>query len=172
VPPPGGYDPSAQPVPPGGYAPAGPGYQPVPAAPPAKRNNVKIILIVVAAIVALCCIGAAIGGFFIFRGVNDALAPPRDAAAGYAQDIKDSDYAGAYDRLCDNVKSQLTEGEFARAIADEFPIDDFEVTGTNVETVNGVSNATVTMRITPPSGEEFTHTFPLVKEDGDWRICQ
>jgi hypothetical protein len=111
-----------------------------------------------------CCVGAVTAGFLAFRGISDAVKPAQDAASAYADDIRDGDYPGAYGRLCERVRSRVSQEVFADSMAQDF--------GANVNNRNGVTTATVTMRITRPTGTSFNHTFPLVQESGTWKVCE
>jgi hypothetical protein len=146
-------------------------FEPPP--PPAKpRNNVRTILIVVGIVLALCCGGVIVGGYLLFRGVAEATGPVHDAAVAYVEDIIDHDYAGAYDHLCGKVKSQISESDFATATAQSFDVRAYSVVGTNVMNRNGKVSATVTMKLTMANGTPRTQIFPMVKEAGDWKVCE
>lgn len=140
---------------------------------PAKpRKTMRTVLIVVAIILALCCAGGAVGGYFLFQGVSDTLGPPRDAATGYVDDLIEKDYSGAYGRVCSTLRAQITEAQFATAMAEQFKVQAYEVTGTEVKTQNGVSTATVTMNLNRIGTGEVSYPFTLLEENGQWRICE
>ncbi|WP_212829680.1 DUF4878 domain-containing protein [Catellatospora sp. TT07R-123] len=144
----------------------------VPPPPPPAKSNVKRILVVVAIVLALCCGGVIAGGALLFRGVEEATAPARDAAVGYIQDVTAGDYHGAYGRLCDKVRTETSEAEYTRIQAAQLKISKYEVIGTSVKTMNTTTSAVITMRITQAeTGAVMTQSFPLLKEDGQWRVC-
>lgn len=145
-------------------------FQPPP--PPVKpRNNVRTILIVVGIVLVLCCGGVAVGGFFLFKGVANAVGPVRDAATGYVDDLVDHDYPGAYVHLCGAVKSRMNEEVFAGVMRRTFDVRSWDVTGTNVSNMNGKVTGTVTMRLTMTDGSARTQIFPMVKEGDEWKVC-
>lgn len=146
-------------------------YMPPP--PPAKpRNNLRTILIVVGIVLVLCCGGAVAGGFFLFRTVSDAIGPVQDGAKAYADAIVAENYPAAYGHLCKRMRDVIPQETFAAGTKKSFDIESYSVTGTNVSTVNGRTTATVTMRVTLSDGLSRTQIFPMVQEDGSWKVCQ
>jgi hypothetical protein len=145
-----------------------------PPAPPVKpRNNTRTVLIVVGIVLTLCCIGGVIGGVVLFRGVSEAIGPARDAAEAYVDDVMAENYPSAYRRLCSRVRDRTSEAEFTRVQSAQLKISSYKVVGTNVQTMNATTTARVTMRMTQAStGLEVTQTIPLLKENGEWRVCE
>jgi hypothetical protein len=143
-------------------------YQP----PPKPRKTTRTVIIVVAIVLALCCGGAAIGGYFVFQGVSDTVGPPRDAATAYIDDLIEKDYSSAYGRVCGKLRAQVTEAQFSAAMAEQFKVQGYEVTGVDVQTQNGVSTATVTMNLDRVGSGKESYPFELLEENGQWRICE
>ncbi|WP_020520722.1 Rv0361 family membrane protein [Catelliglobosispora koreensis] len=146
-------------------------YMPPP--PPAKpRNNLRTILIVVGIVLVLCCGGAVAGGFFLFRTVSDAMGPAQASAKAYTDAIVAENYPAAYGHLCAKVRNEMSQAAFADAIKKTFDVESYSVTGTNVTTMNGRTTATVTLRATLSDGTTRTQIYPMVQEDGSWKVCQ
>ncbi|MGW0434948.1 Rv0361 family membrane protein [Micromonospora sp. NPDC003197] len=149
-------------------------YQQPPPPPPASKsgNTTRIVLIVVAVVLVLCCLGAGLFGYVFYRTVQDATGPARDATTGYLDDLRERDYPGAYGRLCTQVRADMTAEEFARRQSAQPTITSYKIVGLNVTNNNGRVTGTTTVRLTQEPGATSTQVFPLVKEDGQWRICQ
>ncbi|WP_444544531.1 Rv0361 family membrane protein [Rhizocola hellebori] len=147
-------------------------FEPPP--PPVRpRNNVRTILIVVGIVLVLCCGGAIVGGIFLFRTVAEATGPAQQAATKYVDEVMAGDYSTAYASLCSKLRAQRTEAEFTRVQAAQLKISSYRVIGTNVTTRNTTVTAIVTMRLTQAeTGAEFTQGFPLLKENGQWHVCE
>jgi hypothetical protein len=144
----------------------------MPQQPPVKpRNNVRTIIIVVAVLLVLCCAGTATGGYFLYRGISDTVAPARDTATSYADDLIDQDYAGAYGHLCARVRNLITEAEFEMAMSGESRLKAYQVTGAEIRTDNTGTTATITMDLERISGRKEPEIYNLLQEDGNWRIC-
>jgi hypothetical protein len=141
--------------------------------PPQQKSNWWKIAIVVAGVVAIvCCLGAVGLGIWGYNKVKDTVEPARDAASAYLDDVQAGNYGAAYNRLCANAKRQLTAQQFAQAQSMLPKITKHEITGFNVNTVNGRSTATVNVRLERELVGETNQTIQLVKEDGDWKVCQ
>lgn len=139
---------------------------------PKPKSNLRKILVIVAIVLVLCCGGAAVGGYFLVRGVQEATGPARDAATAYVDDLIAGDYQGAYGRLCDRVKASTSEADYTRVQSAQLKISKYEVVGTNIQQRNATTTAVITMRLTQKeTGAALTQGFPLLKEDGEWRIC-
>ncbi|WP_439650395.1 Rv0361 family membrane protein [Micromonospora carbonacea] len=146
-------------------------YPPTPGPPPKPRRpgrTTRTVIIVAAVVALLCCAGALTGGgIWFFRTVQGATAPARDAATAYLDDVRDGNHPEAYARLCEEVRSQLTEEEFARARAAEPPLGGYRVTSTEVSSsTGGRPRAEVTV-----TGGGREKVLVLVEEGGDWRVC-
>lgn len=151
-----------------------PGWQgaPYPPAPPPKKSNtLRIVLIVVGAVLVVCCAGGIVGGVFLFRGVVKATGPARDATDQFVTDLQQGDTAGAYALLCDSTRAAFTPDRFAQGVASQPKIVSHKTGGVNVTSGSGGSTAVVTMKLTLQTGFVDEHTFPLVKEDGQWKVC-
>jgi flagellar basal body-associated protein FliL len=141
--------------------------------PPKQNSNWWKILIAIGAVVAvLCCIGAVGLGIWGYNKVKDVAGPAQDTVNAYLDDVQDGNYGAAYDRLCAGAKKQLTAQQFAQAQSMVPKITKHEITGFNVNTVNGKSTATVNVRLERELVGETNQTIQLVKEDGDWKVCQ
>jgi hypothetical protein len=144
----------------------------VPQPPPTKSNWWKILIAVGAVVALLCCVGAVGLGIWGYNKVKDVAGPAQDAASAYLSDVEAGNYGAAYNRLCANAKRQLTAQQFAQAQSMLPKITKHEITGFNVTSVNGRSTATVNVRLEREAVGETEQTIQLVKEDGDWKVCQ
>lgn len=145
-----------------------------PPAPPVSRGgNTKVILIVVGSVLALCCMLGVVGGVFFFRTVSDQMQPANSAATAYVDDVMAGNYSSAYARMCDEVRENVTEAEYTRIQSAQLKISSYRVVGTNITTVNSKVTATVSMRmVQAETGMEYTQGIPLLKERGEWRVCE
>jgi hypothetical protein len=147
-----------------------PGWEPQPPQPKRKLSTTQKVIIIVAAIVVLCCGGAAVGGYFIYRAVDNSTQPMRDAATGYLDNLKAHDYTTAYGRLCDRVRARITPAQF-EAVVSAKPLADYEVTGFHVSNQNGLVDGTVTVSRKNTDGTKISHIIPMVKDGDAWRVC-
>jgi len=145
-----------------------------PPAPPVKRgNNTRTILIVVGSVLALCCILGVIGGVFFFRTLSESMEPAQGAATAYVDDLMAGNYSSAYGRMCDKVHQRVSEAEYTRIQSAQLKIRSYKIVGTNIRTVNATTTATVSMRmVQAETGMEFTQGIFLLKERGQWRVCE
>jgi hypothetical protein len=175
--PPGGYPP--QQPPPGYGQPGQPGYgqQPYPPATPTTKsgggNGPKVLI----GLAVLAVLG--IGAFFVLGGDDD------DSAGGSSPSgTVEAFFAASQDADCEKLMGLITEdswndgGETSREDAlkecneessgeNAFP-SDTEVSDIKT-TSEEASSATVTAKVTA-EGETIDLSFPLVKENGGWRI--
>lgn len=147
-------------------------YAPIPPPAPKANRTTRIVLIVIAIVLAVCCLCGLGGGLWLYRTYDDNAKPARDATTAYIDDIRAGDYPGAYGRLCEKVRRSTTQEEFIRIQSVQLKIRSYEVSGTNVSNYNGRVGAAVTVRMVQETGAQLTQTFPLVKESGEWRVCQ
>ncbi|MEV1145120.1 hypothetical protein [Micromonospora sp. NPDC049799] len=139
--------------------------------PPPKRRTLRTVLIVVGVVVVLCCGGAGVGGFFLFKGVKGATDPARQAAESFVSDLEAGDAAKAYGQLCSDTRGRFTRDAFVEGVARQPKVRSHEVNGVNVSSYNGRTSARVSMALVLDSGFTDQHVFPLVKEDGAWKVC-
>lgn len=148
-------------------------YQPMYAPPPKPRNRTTIVLIVVGAVLALCCLGGVAGGIAIYHEYSSNAGPVREATTTYVDEVRAGDYASAYGMLCSQMRGRLSVDDYARTQEAQLKISGYEITGVQVVDQNGRVTAYATTRMTQEeTGAAFTQTFPLVKENGQWRICE
>jgi len=144
-------------------------YQPAP--PPRQSHTLRTVLIVVGAVLVVCCAGGIVGGVYLFRGVMKATGPVRDAADTFVTDLEKGNTVGAYDLLCANTRRTFSPDQFARGVEGQQKIVSHKLAGVNVTSGTGGSTAVVTMKLTTQNGFVDQHTFPMVKEDGAWKVC-
>jgi hypothetical protein len=144
-----------------------PGLPPV----PPKSHTLRTILIIVGAVLVLCCAGAVVGGVYLFHGVSKATAPPRAATDEFVTDLENGDMTAAYGMLCSGTRSAFTSSTFATGVTGQPKIVSHQMGGVNVVNSGGHSTAVVEADLTLGSGFVDQHSFPLVKEDGRWKVC-
>jgi hypothetical protein len=138
--------------------------------PPPRRRNTKIIIFVVAGALAVCCLIGTVAGVFGFRAFRAVLEPPRIATEAFVQDLVRGDAAAAYQKLCESTRARTSEAELASAIGTRRPTR-YEITGVDIETVNGQTTAVVRVNLTYPDGFTDPHPFRLTKEGDAWKVC-
>ncbi|WP_435207627.1 Rv0361 family membrane protein [Micromonospora sp. bgisy143] len=147
-------------------------YEPimVPASPP---RTARRVLLVLAGVLAVCCVVGSCVGLWFYRSLKREVGPARSVAVGYIDDVRAGDYSGAYGRLCERVRTAMTQEDFSRVQAAQLEISSYEITGVYVNNYNGRLTATATVTMVQKStGAQATQTMGLVKEDDEWRVCQ
>ncbi|MEH0983126.1 Rv0361 family membrane protein [Micromonospora sp. CPCC 205556] len=146
-------------------------YQPIPVPPRDNRRTLRIVLIVVGVVLAVCCLGGAVGGFFLYGAAKEAVGPVREATTGYLDAVRAGDHQRAYELLCREERERTSRADFDRRQAAEPRLVDYDIAGLTVNNTNGRVRGTATVRLTTETGGESTRVLTLVKEDGAWRLC-
>jgi hypothetical protein len=144
---------------------------PYPPPQPRKSHTLRTVLIVVGSVLALCCVGAVVGGYFLFRGVQEAVGPVRDSTDRFLRALEAGDTTTAYSMLCADTRQSLTTDAFTQGVNGQPKVRAHEVTGVNISNFNGRVSGTVRARLTLDNGFEDQHEFRLVKEGGQWKVC-
>ncbi|MEV0267920.1 hypothetical protein AB0H43_04020 [Hamadaea sp. NPDC050747] len=141
--------------------------------PPAKKGFFTLprVLITVGIVLVLCCGGVAFGVYKLVDTVSDAVAPARDAAVAFLDEVEDGDDAGAYALLCDDVQQMMSPSQFASGVEQRGRIKDHKITGVSVNTTNGVTAGTVTATLTEAGGGTRQTVIVMAKESGAWKVC-
>lgn len=139
--------------------------------PPRQQRPWKTILIVLGVVFVLCCAGLGFGGYKLFKGVQSATEPARAAADTFVTHLEDGDTDAAYALLCGPTQAKFTSAAFRDGVAGQPKIRSHSFSGVNVVNSNGRTTATVTLVLTLDTGFTDRHTFPLVKEGNDWKVC-
>lgn len=169
--PPQGYQqpPQWQNYPQQGQYQAQPGaYPPAPAAPPKKRGPGTWIVLALILLVLIGGGGFAIYTFVLHGGVN--AQDPASVLNAYCDDLKNNDYASAYQLLSKKVQQQTTRQEFqlggqlASGLVGGFK----SCAISNVQTSG--SQATAHVTITGGNGKTLTENDSLVLENGAWKL--
>ena len=145
---------------------------PEPPPQPKKSSTWKIVVIVVAAVLAVCCVGAIIAGYFGFRVIDDATGPAKDAATTYLSHVESGEFEQGYEQLCRREKAARPLAAYLAMQRAQPDLTGFEVTGVNVSNMNGNVTGTVRAQLTREAVGTFPQQIALVKEDGQWRVCQ
>jgi hypothetical protein len=143
----------------------------IPDQPPRPRRTLRVVLIVVGGVLVLCCAGAIGGGFLLFRTVQKSTGPVRDAADGFITNLESGDRAGAYGRLCASTQASFSQDAFATGLDRQPKVRSHSIDGTNVSNVNGHESGVVTARLTLDTGFVDRHSFAMVLENGNWKVC-
>ncbi|MEW2429627.1 hypothetical protein AB0877_16580 [Micromonospora sp. NPDC047644] len=99
--------------------------------------------------------------------------PGHDVRADNGSRPEAGNYAGAYGRLCDRAHDTMPQEDFVRIQSAQLKISSYEITGVNVSNHNGRVTGTVQVEtVQAVTGARFTQGVALVKENGDWRVCQ
>jgi len=147
-------------------------YEPIMVPPPKRRSTLRVVLIVVAAVLSVCCLGGVIGGVYLYRTYQDSAGPAREETTAYIDEVLAGNYEAAYGRLCAKVRDVTSQADFARVQAAQPKMTSYEISTVAVSNFNGRVTATVTVQMTQETGAPYVHILPLVKEDGQWRVCQ
>lgn len=147
-------------------------YQPYPAPPVPPRRTARTIIIVVVAVLLVCCVGESVGGFFLYRTVSDAVAPVLDTTRTYLGAVRQGDHSTAYAQLCSTMRNRLSEQEFAQLAATQPKLVGYDIDGVAVNNVNGRTTGTATVRLSYADGTRRTQIYTLVKENGEYRVCE
>jgi Domain of unknown function (DUF4878) len=117
----------------------------------------------------LLCFGGFGGGlFFLLREASEG---PRNATTAFIGDLKAQDWAGAYGQLCQETRSRFTVEQFTQTAQSNGEVRDHSITNFRVENTNGRQSATVDTDLELTDGSTEDHTFPLVKEGEQWKVC-
>ncbi|MEJ3750205.1 DUF4878 domain-containing protein [Actinomycetes bacterium KLBMP 9797] len=136
------------------------------------RRTGRIALIIVGAVLAVCCLGGGGIGLWTYLSYRDAAGPAREATRAFVDDVMAGRYESAYGRMCERTRESTTQEEFTRIQSAQLKVTSYEISGVSVSNLNGRVQAAVTAQMTQETGAAFTQTFPLIKEDGEWRVCQ
>lgn len=148
-----------------------PSPPPSPTVPTKQPNRtLRTVLIIGALVVLLCCGGAIGGGILLFKTVDKATAPAREATAKFFDAVATGDTASAYDQLCAATKGRFTPEQFDELIKEQGPVHSYELAGASVSNMNGVVTGTVTIRLERGAATE-TWEVSLAKEAGQWKVC-
>ncbi|MFV2013398.1 MULTISPECIES: DUF4878 domain-containing protein [unclassified Micromonospora] len=155
------------------YQPPGPSPPPPSSAGPSRSGRTIVIIVaVVFAVVLLCCVGVAGGGFWLYRTVSAATGPARDATTAHFDALSVGDYAGAYQRLCQDRRDTLSETQYVQQESAAGQIAGYDIIGVTVSTTNVRTTGTVTVEVTYDGGAQRQEAVRLVEENGEWRVCQ
>jgi hypothetical protein len=138
---------------------------------PTGKKTLRTVLIVLGASLVVLLAACGIGGFFLFRSIDKATGPARDAAVAFVGDLEAGNVDAAYDLLCARAQQSFSRDAFAQGVARQPKLASHTVAGTSVVNNNGRVTATVSMSLTDVSGFTNQHAFPMVKEGAAWKVC-
>lgn len=150
--------------------PPGPAHQPPPVPPP-KSNTTRLVLIIVGAVALVCCVGLAVGGFWLFSAAKNTISPARDQAVVFVQDLEAQNAMAAYDKLCASTRAKYSRQELVRVMGSHPRIAEHKVTGFNVNPNDRETSADILMQLTDDTGATVKHTFHMLKQGGTWYVC-
>ncbi|MEU9741399.1 hypothetical protein AB0E12_19690 [Micromonospora chersina] len=146
-------------------------YEPV-MVPPKNPRTRRTVLVVVGVVLSLCCLGGLIGGSVLWNLAREARGPAHDSVDTFAGAMVARDFPTAYGQLCSRMRNQQSQADFVRQQSERFTSTGYEIVGVNVTNRNGRVGAQADVRWLLPDGASGTQVLTLVKEDGDWRICE
>lgn len=152
--------------------PPGPGVRPPFAAPPSDRDHKRlwIGLGVGALALVVCCVGGLFGlGVLAVTGGNQLTSQARQVVTDYLGALRGGSYATAYDLLCEPLRQQETEADFALRMARADRVVDF-----SVGTPRVANQIVVPADVTVASGGRETQSFTLAQDrsaETDLKIC-
>jgi hypothetical protein len=153
------------PFPPGYGAGAGYGFGEPPQKP--KRTWLKVLLIVIAVVLLLCCGAGAFVVYAVKKGI-DAV-EPLSRTDSFMKALKNGDTTAAWGRLCTDTQAEFPQPKFDEFVKQQPKILSYRVNTTGIG--SGQQNLTVTVEITSDTGGTENRKIPLVKQNGDWKVC-
>ncbi|MGC5020579.1 hypothetical protein [Micromonospora sp. DT47] len=144
-------------------------YEPV-MVPPKNPRTRRTVLVGV--VLSLCCLGGVIGGFVLRDLAQEAKGPARDSVDTFAGAMVERDFPTAYGQLCSQLRNRQGQADFVRQQSGQFTSTGYEIVGVNVVNMNGRVHGEANVRWVLPNGASGTQVLTLVKEDGDWRVCE
>ncbi|MEJ3746576.1 hypothetical protein WEI85_27945 [Actinomycetes bacterium KLBMP 9797] len=150
--------------------PVGPGVTPPFAAPPTEGRTLRLWLALgVAGLAAVLCCGA--GGAALVGVVitsTEAINEQVEAVVGdYYAAVRDERYQEAYDLLCDELRDDETQREFADRVSRE-PIRSYEVGDAAI-----AEDLSVPVNVTYADGDQRTVEVTMVQDTGtgELEVC-
>ncbi|MFD6754697.1 MULTISPECIES: Rv0361 family membrane protein [Micromonospora] len=144
-------------------------YQP--AMVPPKKSK-RVLFIVLGVVLALCCSGGAVGAYLIYRVAMDATGPVRSTVNTFAGALVERDYPTAYQQLCTRIRDRVSEADFTQQQENQPDLTGHKIVGLNLSNQNGHVSGSATVRYTKSEGGATNQVYPLIKEEGNWRICE
>jgi hypothetical protein len=119
-----------------------------------------------AVVVVLACAGGVVGFGLLAAGSEDLVRSQAiSTVRSYLTAVRSEDYSGAYDLLCDNVTSGLSESGFASRMRDD-RLSNYKVNSASV--TPGISVDTTLLFA---SGTTRDQVYPLVQSSNVLKIC-
>jgi hypothetical protein len=177
-PPPPGWTPPTgwQPDPAWPSAPAGwqfwvtPQFPPPPQSVPTVKRHLWLAIGLPVTLGVLLLAGLISVGIY---SVTHPMSRARAAATSYAQALQDKRYPAAYAMLC--AQDQLGQDRYVqtwtKAAAGGRGIASFQVTGVDVQSVNGRSSAQAEITVRYGDGTNAANSLYLVKSGKTWHPC-
>lgn len=136
-----------------------------PAQPPGKKLHWgRLFIYIGVLLVILCGGGALLVGPSLFD-IGDAQA----ATSRYLTAAQNGDFASQYDQLCNSAKRKYSPAVFQS----DARLNSYEITAASAHIGFGhASTATVVAQLHLSGGVTRAHKFDLVREDGEWRVCE
>lgn len=136
-----------------------------------SRRPVRTGLLLGGLTMLLCLVGVAGLGAWNMQVVTQAGGPVRETADGFFQELSAGDVERAYQRLCAQARSRWSEVGFAGWARTPPAVTGYEILDVSVRTKAGRPIGEVTVRVTREGGTAEERRLPVVKEDGEWRVC-
>ncbi len=141
-------------------APAASGWEPPP--PPVKKRRLTWLWILIP-VLAVFAVSVVLIVVFAVR----AIVGPIESTNDYFSALRDEKYSAAYDLRCAAFKAQISEPDFAQREQSNGRVRDFNITEFDRTGNRATTNGDVTR-----AGIDYHVTVRLVREDGDWKVCE
>src|SRR5689334_11350222 len=128
-------------------------------------------VIVLAGLMLALCSGSIAVDLFSSSDAQKSTGPAREATSRFVADLESGQEESAYNRLCAETAGSFTPIAFFKGLDEQLKIRSHEIVGVSVSDSNGRESATVIARLTRESDLVDQHTFELVKERGQWKVC-
>lgn len=128
-------------------------------------------LVLGALAVGLCLVGVAGLGLWNVQVVAGATGPVRETADGFFRELSAGEVDQAYRRLCAPTRSRWSEVGFAGWVRTPPVVTGYDILDVSVRTRGGRPAGEVTVRVTRDGGAAEQRRLPVVKEEGEWRVC-
>jgi hypothetical protein len=135
------------------------------AQPPVKKLRWGRLFLYIGVLVVIFC---GLGAIYVVPAlfdVNDAQA----AASRYLAAAQNGDFASQYAQLCEQTKQKVSPATFER----QPRLNSFEISSASARFGFGhAGKVTVVARLHLSGGVTIAQSFGLIREDGQWHVCE
>jgi len=148
--------------------PPGPGVAPPFAAPPRDQDRRRLWwgLGIGAVVLVLACVGGVVGFGLLASGSEDLVrSQAMSTVRSYLGDVRAADYSSAYDLLCGDITSGLSESGFASRMGDDRLVN-YTVNSASIDT-----RISVDTTLHFAGGSSRDQVYPLAQSSSGLKIC-